>query len=240
MNTSPDPVQPSPDTDNQAAGHRKRLLERFAKSGLAGFHNYEIIELLLTCIIPRRDVKPAAKQLMHAYGSVSGVLNAKPEELQRVNMIGERAALFIMLMREVMAYALRERYERRCVITHRRDVEEYLRFRFGHKPNEYVAVLFLDTAHQVIDTRIVAEGTVNQCAIYPRAVVQIALELGAASLLLVHNHPGGSRQPSDADWALTHRMMQVGKMLDLPLLDHIIVLRDAAISLRELPRWEKN
>jgi DNA repair protein RadC len=220
-----------------AAGHRARLRERFAQNGLAALHDYEVLELLLTYVLPRRDTKPPAKELLRRFRTVNGVLNAGPEALRGIAGLGSQAATFFALLREFTAWCLRERVERRSAITHRSNVEEYLRFAFGGRPDEYVAVLFLDAGNKVISAEVLSEGTVNQCVLYPRTVVEKAVACGAASLILAHNHPAGSLTPSEADWALTARLFEVGKLLDLPLVDHLIVCQDHVQSLRALPRW---
>lgn len=224
---------------SDASGHRARLLERFAQSGIGALADHEILELLLTFAIPRKDTKPVAKALMRRFSSISAVVNAPVHDLLSVDGIGERTAQLFPLLREIMAYCLKERYKHQSIISHRRDIEEYLRFHFGHRRDEYVAALFLDNANHVLSTPIVAEGTVNQCAVYPRTVIELALRSGAASMILAHNHPGGGLNPSEADWQITERLAQAGRLLDIPLLDHIIISRHRVISLRELPRWPK-
>jgi DNA repair protein RadC len=219
------------------AGHRDRLLSRFEKGGIDGFHDYEIVELLLTYAIPRRDTKALAKALLARFKSLNDLLHASPEELQKTPGIGRRAAYLLRLVREMAAVALRERYQNESVITKRKDVEEYLRFHFGARRDEYVAALFLDNGNHVLATDVLTEGTVNQCAVYPRIIVQKALSHGASSIILAHNHPGGSTQASEADWQITLRLHTVGRLLDIPLIDHVIVSRENVISLRESARW---
>ena len=219
------------------AGHRGRLLERFADNGIGALHLHEIAELILTYAIPRRDTKPIARELVRRFGSLSALLNASPDELVRVEGIGKRSAGLFLLLREVTAYCLKEKYERKSVIAHRRDVEEYLRFHFGGRRDEYVAALFLGNRNQVLETEIIAEGTVNQCAVFPRVIMEKALRFGAGSVILAHNHPGGGLKPSEADWVLTERLFTICKLLEIPLLDHLIISQLEVVSLKELPRW---
>jgi DNA repair protein RadC len=221
----------------QRQGHRARLLDRFADHGLAPFHDYEILELLLTYAIARRDTKALAKTLLSRYKTISGLLNADPAKLARETGLSRRAALLLSLLREIGALCLREKYEQRSVLLHRGDVDEYLRFHFGLRPDEYVAALFMDTANHVRGTEIIAEGTVNQCVIYPRQVFEKALARRAASVIIAHNHPGGTSTPSPADWNITKRLHEIGKLLEVPLLDHIIIVQDKVISLREHAMW---
>jgi DNA repair protein RadC len=220
-------------------GHRARLLSRFEKNGLSSLADYEIVELLLSYVILRRDTKPLAKELLAKFKTVSGVLHADKSELAAIKGIGRRSGMLFTLMREVIAYCLQEKYEKRPLVLHRRDVEEYLRFAFGRRGDEFVAAMYLDNGHNIIATEIVSEGTVNQCAVYPRAIVEKAVQCKAASIILAHNHPGGAASPSEADWSITDRLAKIGKLMEIPLLDHVIVTRDAAVSLCELPRWPK-
>jgi len=220
------------------SGHRKRLLERFEGNGIGALSEHEIVEQLLTYILPRGDVKPIAKDLLDRFATVGGVINASPDQLTAVKGIGPRAAHLIVFIKELLSYCLKEKYRKRPLISHRGDVEDYLRFHFGPKRDEYVAALFLDTAHRVITTDIISEGTVNQCALYPRSIIERAMRNGAASFIVAHNHPAGSKEGSEADWAITRKLREVGELLDIKLLDHIIITSDAAYSLHEHPRWE--
>jgi len=222
---------------NFTIGHRQRLLNRFEENGLNALADYEIIELLLMFVISRRDTKPIAKKLIAEHKTVRGVMNALPEQLTKTDGMGQRSALLFRLMNQVMAYCLKEKYQEQSILSHRIDVEEYLRFHFGLQQNEYVAVFFLDTGNHIISTKIIAEGTVNQCAVYPRSIVEDALRNGAASIIIAHNHPGGGKNPSEADWRITEQLHRIGKLLDLPLIDHVIVVHDRVISLRDFPRW---
>jgi DNA repair protein RadC len=218
-------------------GHRARLLDRFLKNSLAALHPHEILELLLTFTIPRRDTKPIAKALLAKFKSVSAVINASVNELREIDGIGERTVGLFYLQKDLISYCLREKYEKQSIISHRKDVEEYLRFSFGQRHDEYVATLFLDNANHILKTEILSEGTVNQCTVYPRIVFDKALKCSAASFILAHNHPGGSMSASEADWRLTERLYAAGKLLEIPLLDHIIITSQKVLSLREMSRW---
>ena len=220
-------------------GHRSRLLDRFSKNGLPALHDHEILELILTYAIPRRDTKPMAKELLKRYKSINGVMNAPVAELESIKGIGRRSALIFPLLRDTMAYCLKEKYEKQPLVSHRHDVEEYLRFYFGGRRDEYVAAVYLDNGNHILQTDLISEGTVNQCVIYPRTIVERALKCGAASIILAHNHPGGALRPSEADWVITERLYTVCKLLEIPLLDHIIISKQKVVSLRELPRWPK-
>ncbi len=229
---------PAANQAGDTAGHRRRLLDRFTGSGLASLHLHEIVELLLTFTIPRRDTKPLAKELVRRYRGLSAILNAPAHELAEVEGIGPRCASHLALVREIMAYCLKEKYLRKSLISHRRDIEEYLRTTFGHRRDEYVAALFLGNRNEVIETEILAEGTVNQCAVFPRRIMERALRYSATSIIVAHNHPGGGIKPSEADWALTERLFAICRLLEIPLLDHLIISHQEVVSLKELPRWK--
>ncbi|NLD98385.1 MAG: DNA repair protein RadC, partial [Fibrobacter sp.] len=170
---------------------------------------------------------------------IGAVINAPVEELSKINGLGLRSASIFSIIKEIIAYCLKEKYENQEIISHRRDVEEYLRFYFGQRRDEYVAALFMDNANHILQTSIIAEGTVNQCAVYPRTIVEKAIRCSAASIILAHNHPGGGLIPSEADWLITEKLFAVGKLLEIPLLDHIIISKIKVISLRDFSRWPK-
>ena len=226
-----------PVSKSTSEGHRKRLLDRYLQSGISSLHPHEILELLLTFVIPRKDTKPIAHELITRYKTIGTVVNTPIEELTHIEGLGERSAAIFPLIRDLIGVCLNEKYAKKNAISHRRDVEEYLRFYFGQCRDEFVAALFLDNANHILRTEILSEGTVNQCAVYPRSVIEKALHYGAASVILAHNHPGGSINPSEADWLITERLCTVGKLLEIPLLDHIIICHHKVVSLRELPRW---
>lgn len=230
------PVDPG-QTPHGGEGHRKRLTERFALNGLGALHLHEIVELILTYAIPRRDTKQIARALVRRYKTLSALLNADPDDLVKTAGVTRRSATLLVLMREVMAHCLREKYESKSIISHRRDAEEYLRFHYGYRRDEFVAALFLGNRNQVLATEIIAEGTVNQCVVYPRLILEKALRFGAASIILAHNHPGGGIKPSEADWLLTERLFTVCKLMDIPLHDHLIISQQEVVSLKEMARW---
>jgi DNA repair protein RadC len=220
-----------------STGHRSRLLSRFEETGIESLADYEIVELILTYVIPRKDTKSIAKDLLKRYASIGALLNADASELSKVNGIGKRASLLFQLFRDVTVYCLEEKYVKRPLVLHRKDVEEYLRLAFGFKGDEYVAVLFLDNGNNIIKTNVVCEGTVNQCAVYPRDIMDKALRCKAAAIIVAHNHPGGSATPSEADWLITERLAGICRLLEIPLLDHVIVSREKTVSLKDFSRW---
>ncbi len=202
-------------------------------------HTYEILELLLTYAIPRRDTKPIAKRLLKKFGTLHGVLQADPGELTKLEGLSSKSAVFLLLIGDIIGHTLHEKYTQRSFIGHRRDVEAHLRYTYGARKDEFTAAVFLDGAHSIIKTEIVAQGTVNKCTIYPRTMVEKAIRCGAAALILAHNHPGGTTSPSPNDWNLTYKLREILSTLEIEMLDHLILCRDKVVSLREMPEWPR-
>jgi DNA repair protein RadC len=219
------------------SGHRARLLDKYVRAGISSLNDYEILELILTFALPRRDTKPLAKRLLAGYGTVSAVLGAPLDELCAVEGLGRRSAALFALIKDTMSFCLNESCVRKPIVTHRGDVDDYLRQKFGHMREEYVAAVFLDGGGHIIGTEIVSQGTVNRCAVYPRQIMDRALKCGAAAFILAHNHPAGVAAPSEEDWKTTERLLEAGKCLDMPLVDHIIISKDKVVSLRSFDRW---
>jgi DNA repair protein RadC len=213
------------------------LLEKYVERGLSAFSGYETLEFLLTFALPRIDTKPLAKDLLARYGTVSAVINAPVDELCAIKGLGRRSAVLLALVKDVIAYSLKERIVDKPVIARRGDVENYLRSELGELREERVVALYLDNGNRVLGIEDVAEGTVNRCVVFPRKVMEGAMRRSAASFILVHNHPGGTASASEEDWKTTERLHNAGKQIDIPMLDHIIISRYKAISLREFKRW---
>lgn len=205
-------------------GHRRRLRERFAKSGLAGFHDHEILELLLTYAIPRRDVKTIAKDLLSEFGNnIASVFDAPAEALQRVEGIGENAAVLIGLMPRLFDSYQSSRWVRHETFASTESAVSYLRALLGTQRNEVFCVLALDSKNRLIAVESVQKGSVNRTAVFPRQVVEASLKHRATAVILAHNHPGGGPLPSSADRQLTRRLKKILDDLDIVVHDHIII-----------------
>jgi DNA repair protein RadC len=204
-------------------GHRRRLREKFLKSGLAGFHDYEIVELLLSLGTPRRDCKPQAKEALKKFKTLRGVLSASPEELQQIKGIGAHSAFGIKLVREVAREFLKEQIIDKPFYKSSREIFDYLYHAMRDLKKEVFKVVFLNSQHQVIDTVDLSEGTVDSSSVYPREVMEGALRHNSAALVFVHNHPSGSPAPSPSDRELTRELVYAGKIMRIKVLDHIII-----------------
>jgi DNA repair protein RadC len=204
-------------------GHRKRLREKFLGSGLAGFHDYEIVELLLSLGTPRKDCKLPAKEAMKRFGTLRGVLEAPAEELQQIKGIGAHSAFGIKLVQEVAREFLKARMLDKPFYKSSKEVFDYLYHAMRGLRREVFKVIYLNGQNQIVDTIELSEGTVNSSLVSPREVVEAALKYNAVSLIFVHNHPSGNPEPSDSDRELTRELVYAGQIMRLRVLDHIII-----------------
>ena len=217
--------------DAHYSGHRRRLKARFIKGGREALNDYELLELLLTFAIPRRDTKPLAKQLLQRYGSFAAVMDRPPEDLMEISGIGEQAATLLRLTRACMTQYLAEENTGQPVLDSPQKVIRYVRSEIGGLDKEVFMLLCLDSAGHLIVPQIISHGTVNQTAVYPREVMETALKNRAAAMILVHNHPSGSLTPSQHDRNLTTKIRAIGDELGINVHDHLIVTRDRAYSI---------
>jgi DNA repair protein RadC len=204
-------------------GHRKRLRERFLKSGVSGFQDYEIVELLLSLGTPRRDCKQAAKDALKKFKTLRGVLEASPEVLQQINGIGAHSAFGIKLVQEVAREFLKAKMMEKPFYRSSREVFDYLYHAMRGLKKEVFKVLYLTSQNQIINTEDLSEGTVNSSAVSTREVIEGALRNNAAALIFVHNHPSGITDPSNADKGVTRELVYAGRIMHIKVLDHIII-----------------
>ncbi|HTZ41135.1 MAG TPA: DNA repair protein RadC [Syntrophales bacterium] len=214
-------------------GHRDRLRARFERAGIAGLQDYEVLELLLFYALPRKDVKPLAKDLMRRFGSLKGVLDAGDAALKGVPGIGRQAAIFIRFVRNVGSLYLQKRAEEKEQISSTRELIDYCLSSMGGLKDEHFAVIYLNARNKIIKVETIQEGIVNQAVVYPRKVLEKALTHKASAIILVHNHPSGHVRPSDADIRLTRVLQDAARVMDIVLHDHLIVGENRFFSFRE-------
>jgi len=216
-------------------GHRRRLRERFLKSGFAGFGEHEIVELLLTLCVPYRDTKPAAKALLQRFGSLRAVMDAPMSELRQIAGIGEVAPVALRIIRETASLYLQQQAEETTVLASPDALTTFWRSRLGGLRNEVFEVAYLDSAYKLIRNGVetLEEGTVDRAAVYPRRVIEAALRRGAVALVCAHNHPNGDVRPSDQDKVLTRALVLAANTVQIKMLDHLIVSQDAVFSFRK-------
>jgi DNA repair protein RadC len=221
--------------DPHYLGHRQRLRERFLKSGLDGFADYEVVELLLTLAIPRSDVKRPAKALIARFGNLRGILDAPIEELRSVAGIGAVTPVALQIIKAAATLYLQQSGEGRDSLADPVRLAEFWRMRIGALKNEVFEVAYLDSAYRLLRDGVdtLEEGTIDRAAVYPRRVVEAALRHGAAALVLAHNHPNGHLMPSEQDKVLTRAIVMAAEMVGVKIVDHLIVSASEAFSFRK-------
>jgi DNA repair protein RadC len=213
--------------------HRKRLRQKFLTAGMEAFHEYEVVELLLTCAISRKDVKPQAKELLREFGSLKGIVDAEIGDLARISGVGKDSAIVIKFIKELAALYLKQKAKEKPQIACTSELLNFFRTAMGGKKDEEFCVIYLDAQNQIIEFETVQKGVANQAVVYPRQVLERALRRKASALILAHNHPSGHVRPSDADIRLTKTIQETARVLDILVHDHIIIGEDRFFSFRE-------
>ncbi len=221
-------AEPDP---SDASGHRARLRGRLLADA-GGLMDHEIVEYLLALALPRRDTKPLAKALLREFGGLGGLFAADSEALVRVDGMGETSAAAIRIAQAAATRLLAANVAARPVLGNWQALLDYLRADMAHHGVERFRVLHLNTRNILIRDEIMSKGSVDQTAVYVREVIRRAIDLGSASLILVHNHPSGDPSPSRADIDVTRAIAEVGKRLNITVHDHIIIGTGGHASLR--------
>ncbi|MDS7597108.1 RadC family protein [Agrobacterium tumefaciens] len=230
-------VVPAPQQEQEEAhyhGHRDRLRARYRDGGDGALADYELLELLLFRLIPRRDTKPIAKALIARFGTLGGVLGAPLALLQEVKGVGEAVALDLKLVASVSQRMLKSEIRNKQVLGSWSSVIDYCHAAMAHEAREQFRILFLDKRNVLIADEIQGRGTVDHTPVYPREVVRRALELSSTALILVHNHPSGDPTPSRADIEMTKTIIDTAKPLGIAVHDHIIIGKDGHVSFKGL------
>ena len=214
--------------------HRARLRQRFDEAGASALADYELLELMLFRTIPRQDTKPLAKALLAKFGSLSAVLAAPVQRIAEVKGAGPSVAQDLKIAQAIMERASKSELAKRTVITSWSQLVNYCRMSMAHEPREQFRVLFLDAKNQLIADEVMNEGTVDHAPVYPRAVARRSLELSAASMILVHNHPSGDPKPSAADLAITREIVAAAEAISVRVHDHLVIGRDGVSSFKTL------
>ncbi len=216
-------------------GHRQRLRERFAKSGLEGFADYEVVELLLTLAIPRADVKQPAKALIARFGNLRGILDAPIDELRAFAGIGPVTPVALKIIKAAATLYLQQTGEGQDSLADPTRLADFWRMRIGVLQNEVFQVAYLDSGYRLLrgGVETLEEGTIDRAAVYPRRVVEAALRRSAAALVLAHNHPNASVIPSEQDKILTRAIVLAAETVGIKIIDHLIVSAAEMFSFRK-------
>ncbi len=225
----------TPNDQPDYLGHRERLRQRFLRGGGRDMPDYELLELVLTIAIPRRDVKPLAKKLIGHFGSFADVINADKEELMSFDGVKEAT---VTVFKIINVAAQRTSWQHLAsddapIITKLDDLIDYCRSSMCYSDVEEMRLIYLDARLQVLGEEIMQRGTINRVAVHPREVIKLAIQHHAAALIMVHNHPSGDVRPSAADKTMTLQLSEACKTMGVRLMDHLIVSRSDAFSFKE-------
>ncbi len=216
---------------NIHAGHRQRLFDRYASSGIESFSDVELLELLLAYAIPRKDTNPIAHSLLDTFGSFAAVLEAPQLSLQKVEGMTQRAATMLRLLPQSwQRYDLSRQSETKFFRT-TEECGDYLVPFFRGLREERVRILCLDAKCKLLDCRELSQGSVNSAAMPIRRIVETALAVNATSVMVAHNHPSGIALPSTEDIDATRRLKEALANVDIILIDHIVVSDNDYVSM---------
>jgi len=214
------------------SGHRKRLKERFLKTGGEMLPDYEMLELVLYLALSRSDVKPLAKRLLERFGGYAEVISADASELKEIDGVGDAVVAALKTVRDAAVRLAKEEVYEKPVLSSWQSLMDYCRSSMGFAKTEQFRVFFLNRKNMLIADEIQQEGTVDHTPVYPREVVKRALELGATAIILAHNHPSGDAAPSKNDIEITREIKEAGEKLGIVLHDHIVVARNGTTSFK--------
>ncbi|OIP17601.1 MAG: hypothetical protein AUK51_07235 [Comamonadaceae bacterium CG2_30_59_20] len=217
---------------------REKLLAR----GPGALSDVELLALLLRTGIPGKGVLQLAQELLQlkpkdgadaGFDGIAGLLSATADDLKRIKGLGPAKCAELVAVLELARRAMAQRLQERAAFDTPDAVKHYLQLHLANRPQEVFAVLFLDVQNRLIALEEMFQGTLTQTSVYPREVVKRALHLQASCVVLSHNHPSGTVQPSRADEMLTQTLKAALALIDVRVLDHIIVAPGEALSMAE-------
>lgn len=220
--------------EDYGRGHRERLRNRLLERGGDALQDHELVEYLLALAIPRRDTKPLAKQLISHYGSLSALFAADASSLLHQSGMGETSVAALKIVHAAALRMLSEPVREQPILASWQSLLDYLRADMAHLTIERVRVLYLNSKNMLIRDDIAGEGSIDQAPIYTREIIRRAIDLGAAAVILVHNHPSGDSAPSRQDIQMTREIADAGKKLGVAVHDHVIVGKDGISSMRSM------
>lgn len=215
------------------AGHRERMKQRFRETGLKGFDDVNVLELMLFYVIPRQDTNPIAHALIEHFGSLQDVIEASYEELLKVKGVGENTATYLRLIPEVCKRYTREKQKRKAAYTSLQDMADFVIPLFSFDMEETLFMICLDAGNHITYCEPISHGNLDSVMIEPREVVQKAMNRRATRVVLAHNHPSGIPSPSLSDVSLTQNLKEALQLFNIELMDHFIVAEQTCVSLRK-------
>ena len=227
-------------TKNNAKGHRERVRKKFLENGFNGLEDYEVLELLLFYVIPRKDTKAIAKELIKKFKTLANVLKADTLELKTVNGLGDVAITFLKMMGALPEKIYKDELKNQKLIkddknkiTDKEVLLSFLRNKIGYEDVEKFYVIYLSSSNEVIAFEESSSGTLDRSSIYPREIYKRVIMENAKSIIIAHNHPSGNTCPSKCDIDITNEIAKGLKNFGALLLEHIIITRDSYFSFLE-------
>ena len=224
--------------DNQ--GHRERIKEKFLKNGIDGFAEYEILELLLTYCIPRKDTKPIAKDLLNKFKTLDNVFKADFDKLSVIDGLGNNSIAFLKLIGDLPSIIYKDELKNKKLIdretlkiSNKDILLNYLRNKIGYEEKEKFYVIYLSSSNEVIEFEENSVGTLDRSSVYPREIYKKIINLNAKSIILAHNHPSDNITPSKCDIELTNEIAKGLKNFGALLIEHIIITKNSYFSFLE-------
>lgn len=220
---------------NNCSGHRKRIREKYLENSIHILFDYEILELLLSYAIPRKDTKNLAKELLKKFGSIEKILNSDKEELKKVEGLGEASITFLKLIGELPTIFYENKLKNNDVITikNKENLLKFLRSKIAYEKIEKFYVLYLSNSNELIACEEKSSGTLDKSAVYPREIYRDVIKYNAKAIILAHNHPSGNINPSKSDMDITKEIAEGLKNFDALLLEHIIITENSYFSFLE-------
>lgn len=212
-------------------GHRARMRQKFVASP-THMLDYEVLEILLYYIFPRKDTRELAKVFMQQFGTLHDLVFSEKTDISQVEGAGKSTAFFFFVIREIFIRASLDEIKKSPVISSEKDVINYYKSVFGGLKHEQLRIMFLNSKSFLISDEILSEGTVDKTCIYSRTVIKRSLELGASAIIMAHNHPSGDPTPSHQDIVATKSLADVAEKLGIKLLDHVIIGKGRTFSMK--------
>jgi DNA repair protein RadC len=225
---------PAPEAD-LLAGHRERVRERFLKVGGEAFTDVELLEAVLHIVVPRRDTKKLAKELINRFGSFSDVFAAPPAQLREFRLLGDTTIAHLKVLQAAAQRFARDKVDRQNpILSSWSELLDYCRTTMAYESVEQFRILFLDKKNRLIADEVQQRGTVDHTPVYTREIIKRALEHGATALILLHNHPSGDPAPSTADVRMTREIINAAQPIGITIHDHVIIGRSGHASMKGL------
>lgn len=221
------------ENDNNHAGDRELLLNKFSKLGIDGLTEAEMLEMLLFLMLPRRDVYPAAHNLIREFGSLKNVLFAPIPELKRIEGVGLKAALLLRFFGDVSGYLNKTTPEEKEILTSFDTITQFCVNQFKDKSSEILTLLLFNDKDSLQHVLNISSDKPNHIAADYREIIRQILMYDCRKVIIAHNHPAGTENPSDSDIICTRELCDIFEIIGVELVDHIIVNQDKAMSLRD-------